>query len=202
MEFEDYIEWICDPTLVNNEKCSVCMTEFRMGDFECVKLNKCKAHYFHESCIKTWLKHKSVCPYCNTPYGLVTGDQPEGTMTHNTSSSNLPGYNDCGTITIIYNIPNGIQNDNHPNPNTRYTGTQRVCYLPDNDEGNKVLKLMKQAFKQKLIFTVGTSLTTGASNVVKWNGIHHKTSINNNFGYPDPGYIDRVLSELKSKGIN
>lgn len=39
-----------------------------------------------------------------------------------------------------------------------------------------MLRLLKKAFDQKLIFTVGTSRTTGAENQVTWNDIHHKTS--------------------------
>ncbi|KAJ8258979.1 hypothetical protein COCON_G00179910 [Conger conger] len=80
----------------------------------------------------------------------------------------------------------------------------RVAYLPDNTEGNEVLKLLKTAFDQKLIFTVGTSTTTGSSNTVTWNDIHHKTSRYGGpqgFGYPDPDYLKRVKEELKAKGI-
>lgn len=40
-----------------------------------------------------------------------------------------------------------------------------------------MLQLLKKAFYQKLIFTVGTSRTTGNENQVTWNDIHHKTSI-------------------------
>lgn len=38
------------------------------------------------------------------------GNQPEnGTMTHMTEHQSLPGYENCGTIVIRYNIPGGIQ---------------------------------------------------------------------------------------------
>lgn len=40
-----------------------------------------------------------------------------------------------------------------------------------------MLRLLRKAFDQKLIFTVGTSRTTGNENQVTWNDIHHKTSI-------------------------
>ena len=36
--------------------------------------------------------------------------------------------------------------------------------------------LLKRAFDAQLIFTVGTSVTTGQSDVVTWNDIHHKTN--------------------------
>lgn len=65
----------------------------------------------------------------------------------------------------------------HSNPGKRFEGIQRTAYLPDNQEGKEVLHLLKKAFDQKLIFTVGTSVTTGMDNQVTWNDIHHKTSM-------------------------
>ncbi|CAN0380565.1 unnamed protein product [Phaeothamnion confervicola] len=59
--------------------------------------------------------------------------------------------------------------------------------------------------ERRLTFTVGTSITTGRSNCVVWNGVHHKTSIGGgsaSFGYPDPTYLDRVKEELAAKGIS
>ena len=42
-----------------------------------------------------------------------------------------------------------------------YSPDSRVCYLPNTNEGNDVLKLLKVAFERKLTFTIGTSVTTG-----------------------------------------
>lgn len=55
-----------------------------------------------------------------------------------------------------------------------YSGTHRVAYLPMTAEGERVLGLLQRAWDQRLVFTVGTSVTTGTSNTVVWNGIHHK----------------------------
>lgn len=68
----------------------------------------------------------------------------------------------------------------------------------------KVLELLKVAWMRRLIFTVGTSSTTGEPDTVVWNGIHHKTEMMSNLsghGYPDPNYLDNVLSELASQGV-
>jgi deltex-like protein len=92
----------------------------------------------------------------------------------------------------------------HPNPGVPYHGTNRTCYLPNNAEGRKVRDMLRIAFNRRLIFTVGTSLTTGRQNTVTWNGIHHKTSLRGGptrFGYPDPTYIQRVTEELATDGI-
>ena len=108
----------------------------------------------------------------------------------------LPGYRGCGTIVINYYIPDGTQGPQHPNPGQRYTGTHRTAYLPDNQEGREVLKvlvlyrniitvmtslsvliqLLQKAWDAKLIFTIGMSHTTRLDNTVIWNDIHHKTN--------------------------
>jgi deltex-like protein len=59
-----------------------------------------------------------------------------------------------------------------------YKGTCRVAFLPANKKGTLVLELLKIAFDRKLVFTIGHSRTTGEENVVTWNDIHHKTTMN------------------------
>lgn len=66
--------------------------------------------------------------------------------------------------------------DEHPNPGVRYSGATRTCYLPDNKRGRKVAQLFRKAFDNRLIFTVGRSVTSGADYIVTWNGIPHKTN--------------------------
>ena len=51
-----------------------------------------------------------------------------------------------------------------------------MTYLPNNQEGQEVLGLLKQAFDARLLFTVGRSLTAGHDNTVVWNDIHQKIS--------------------------
>lgn len=65
--------------------------------------------------------------------------------------------------------------EKHPNPGQWFDGTSRKAYLPDNAEGKEVLELLRKAFDRKLIFTVGTSRTSGVENQVTWSDIHHKT---------------------------
>ena len=68
--------------------------------------------------------------------------------------------------------------EEHPSPGERYEGAARTAFLPDSQEGRKVLELLKRAFDQRLVFTVGRSSTSGRNNMVTWNDIHHKTSTN------------------------
>ncbi|NXP80630.1 DTX3L ligase, partial [Ramphastos sulfuratus] len=155
----------------DKDVCPICMEEIIDKEI----LSKCK-HAFCKSCIDQAMSFKQSCPVCNTVYGVMEGNQPEGTMSTSTIPTSLPGYPHCGTIVIAYNMYGGIQTMNHPNPGEPYDGTHREAYLPDNKEGREILQLLKRAFKQKLIFTVGQSRTTGAQNVITWNDIHHKTN--------------------------
>ncbi|NXW20978.1 DTX3L ligase, partial [Circaetus pectoralis] len=183
----------------DKDVCPICMERINNKEI----LRKCN-HAFCKSCIDQAMTYKQTCPVCNTVYGLMKGDQPEGTMSTRTLSSALPGYPKCGTIEITYSMHSGIQTSNHPNPGKPYCATSRRAYLPDNKEGREILQLLRRAFNQKLIFTVGQSRTTGAKGVITWNDIHHKTSTIGgpmNFGYPDPDYLKRVRSELKARGI-
>ncbi|KAL0978295.1 hypothetical protein UPYG_G00168540 [Umbra pygmaea] len=182
------------------ENCPICMDVFT--DKETLS---CK-HEFCKDCLRKSVDASGpCCPVCKDVFGKIEGDQPYGTMrVKHDRYRDLPGYSGFGTIVINYNIPGGKQTKKHPSPGKYYHGTNREAYLPDNKEGNEVLRLLGKAFDQKLIFTVGTSRTTGSNDCVTWNDIHHKTSITGGpqaFGYPDPDYLRRVKEELKAKGI-
>lgn len=73
----------------------------------------------------------------------------------------LPGYENFGTIEIYYSIPSSKKGF--------FQGKSLVAYVPDSPEGRKVAQLLKKAFD-----LVETS--SGTTNVVLWNDIHHKTS--------------------------
>lgn len=63
---------------------------------------------------------------------------------------------------------------------------------------------MLVAWDRRLLFSVGTSSTTGESDTVIWNEVHHKTEFGSNLtghGYPDLGYLENVLEELRAQGI-
>lgn len=174
------------------------------------KFIKC-GHTLHMLCMLAMYNNGTKdgslqCPSCKTIYGEKTGTQPKGKMEIYSISQSVPGHPDCGTIQIIYSIPPGIQGPEHPNPGQPFTcrGFPRFCFLPDNHKGRKVLELLKVAWMRRLIFTVGTSSTTGEPDTVVWNGIHHKTEMMSNLsghGFPDPNYLDNVLSELASQGV-
>lgn len=171
------------------------------------KLIHC-GHVFHATCLEEMVRHYKEflqCPYCKMVYGTKVGNQPPGTMTYKILPQSLPGYPESDTLEITYNIKPGVQGPHHPNPGLPYhcPGFPRVAYLPNNSQGNVVLKLLQKAFDQKLTFTVGQSTTTGKDNVVTWNDIHHKTQnyAGGQHGYPDPNYMDQTIRELAQHGI-
>uniref|UniRef100_A0A2I3RHW7 E3 ubiquitin-protein ligase n=1 Tax=Pan troglodytes TaxID=9598 RepID=A0A2I3RHW7_PANTR len=206
-----------------DEDCIICMEKLSaasgysdvtdskaVGPLAVGRLTKC-SHAFHLLCLLAMYcngnKDGSLqCPSCKTIYGEKTGTQPQGKMEVLRFQMSLPGHEDCGTILIVYSIPHGIQGPEHPNPGKPFTarGFPRQCYLPDNAQGRKVLELLKVAWKRRLIFTVGTSSTTGETDTVVWNEIHHKTEMDRNVtghGYPDPNYLQNVLAELAAQGV-
>lgn len=163
-----------------------------------ILLDKCVDHFFHIDCIKMLLAGKKSfkCPNCSKIYGILEGDQPNGTMrAYINSKMDCKGYPKKGTIIISYHFPS----------TKAYNGTSRKCYLPNTKEGREVLGLLKVSFDRKLTFIVGTSVTTGETNTTVWNGVHHKTNTSNGaqyFGYPDPTYFNRVRQELGAKGVD
>lgn len=204
-----------------DEKCSICLELFT----DKTQL-KCK-HEFCMTCLKMAVKAQGkICPICKDVFGVIEGDQPAGRMEVSKVRSSLPGFESSGTIVITYTIPAGVQTvcvlsltlgdnfgtcvlwqlifkplfnlqEKHPNPGKRFSGASRTAYLPDNKQGNVVLKLLQKAFKQKLIFTVGTSRTSGLDDQVTWNDIHHKTTTHGGQSkYSSPISLSHVIVNM------
>ena len=161
----------CDKTSKDDE-CPICLSDFTNKK----TLDKC-GHSFCTKCIDKAFSDKKRCPVCGVVYGLLMGNQPPGKMFVSHTSINLPGYESCGCITITYQFEDGVQGQEHPTPGKRFSGIIRSAYLPDNETGRKVLRLLQKAFEQRLTFTIGLSTTTGVDNAITWNDIPHKTSI-------------------------
>ncbi|GMH33542.1 hypothetical protein BSKO_01376 [Bryopsis sp. KO-2023] len=186
----------------SEETCCICLDNFE--EIPGIRLRQCVGHWFHRECVEEAFKTRHKCPMCSAVYAPAIGIQPPGQMRITHSSESLPGFEGCGLTKLYYVFPSGYQTQLHPHPGHPYYGTTRVAYLPDNREGNDVLKLLVEAWRKRLVFTVGRSMTTGMDDSVVWNGIHHKTSTNGgptNHGYPDPLYLDSVTKELANFGI-
>lgn len=86
------------------DKCPICMDRITNKE----TLEKCK-HAFCKVCIDKAMTYKRACPVCNSICGVLTGNQPDGTMSVTKLSFSLPGYPNCGTIQIKYSMKGGIQ---------------------------------------------------------------------------------------------
>ncbi|KAK3747030.1 hypothetical protein QZH41_006104 [Actinostola sp. cb2023] len=180
----------------DDPECPICLTNIRQPK----TLPKCK-HTFCKRCLDEALRKSPKCPLCrdpvrsrhignqpdgsmpvrsrhigNQPDGSMPvrsrhiGNQPDGSMIHRDEQFSLPGYEQYGTIVIQYSFNGGIQGPDHPNPG------------------------------QRLVFTVGRSITLGMDNQIVWGDIPHKTFAHNggNYGYPDQTYLSEVQQILKA----
>jgi len=180
------------------EQCPICFDA--LSEKKSIRLKACN-HQFHEECAISCLGAESKCPICRVRIGKIQGQAPSGTMSIMDTPINCPGFG-CSTLQITYEIPSGIQKSYHESPGSRYSGTVRVAFLPNNLDGQSVMKRLKYAWKHGLTFQIGTSLTTGMRNVVVWTSIHHKTCLNGGMhGFPDPNYIINVNSALSALGV-
>ena len=185
-----------------DEECSICLEPLNLkGPLK--STGKCK-HIFHAECLENVLKHDNKCPVCRIVIKKKFGPCPNGYMSiAKIKEICCEGYDGCGTIIIFYQILPGVQQQKHLNPGVKHDGTKRYAFLPNNNEGIEVLQLLKKAWEMKLTFTVGRSLTSGQNNVVTWNDIHHKTTLDGGpYGYPDTTYLQRVTADLNALGIN
>jgi len=205
---KDFVQLVLEPPAT--EDCCICCDSLKEAsgyggsdEHVVVQLYKC-SHMFHLDCIAAMYDSGNKdgglqCPTCKSIYGVKRGDCPDGRMSYHVIDTQLPGYEGYGAIEIVYYIASGCQNSR------QYTcrGFPRYAYLPNSEQGRRVLGLLAEAWRRRLTFTIGTSVTTGESNSVVWNEIHHKTSITNDrgHGYPDPNYLDNVIAELAAQGV-
>ena len=88
----------------DDEECSICRDTFTNK-----KTLSCN-HAFCTDCLQRSVDSLGpTCPLCKHVFGKMTGDQPNGMMTDRTTKEKLPGFKDCGTIVIDYNIFSGTQ---------------------------------------------------------------------------------------------
>lgn len=211
-----YTQFVIDPT-DPEEMCPICHLQLEQAspcdesDSSVVCLTLCH-HKLHLACLKSLIENQPggpnyiECRQCQTVSGEKCGEMPStGTMSYKILPKGLPGYEDFHSIQITYNFQNGIQGQHHPMPGQPYfaIGFPRNSFLPDTEKGRLALRLLESAFDRRLTFKVGKDLITGQSDVITWNQVlEHKTEfgITEN-GYPDPEYLNRLLSQLASLGV-
>lgn len=185
------------PSLVSSsDRCPICIEELALR-FDVVRVVKC-GHEFHKDCLEKALSISNKCPICRVVLGEPTGSCPFGSMQVELDPSiHCGGFEDVATIVLKYNIYGGVQSQEHENPGRAFKGTSRTAYIPHNEQGIDLVKRLRYAFRRGLTFHVGTSLTTGISDVVCWASIHHKTVLKGgSHGWPDLSYFHNCNEEL------
>lgn len=155
-------------------------------------------HHYHSQCLEQWFQNKRRCPECQQDFGKVTGDQPRhACMEWHTEQFPLPGHRTKETIVIDFTFPEGVSDDG-----VHYKGRRPKGYLPGNVQGAILLELFKVAFRRRVMFGLGHSMTTNAYRPTF--NIHIKTSTHRGItghGYPDDDYFQRSLEELRTNGV-
>lgn len=156
-------------------------------------------HAYHTDCLQRWFSERRRCPRCLQDFGKMVGKQPRnGTLTWHMERHPLDGVFDAKqTIVIEFHFPRGLDDDGKP-----FDGRNPRGYLPCNTQGILLLELFKVAFKRRVMFGLGTSMSFGSYRPTF--NIHIKTSTRGGatkHGYPDPDYFARALDELKTNGV-
>lgn len=158
---------------------------------------KC-GHVYHTRCLEQWFETRRRCPECQKDIGKVTGDQPRtGLLEWHTQRFPLPGHRCKETIVIEFSFPPGTSDDG-----VHHEGRRPKGYLPGNVQGVVLLELFKVAFRRRVMFGLGHSMTLGTYRPTF--NIHIKTSTHRGatgHGYPDDDYFQRSLEELKTNGV-
>lgn len=210
-DLEESIDTYCQlPShgCVSQQTCAICLetlakpvqdgdVDFGFND-EVLEISGCH-HSFHQTCLARWFEVRRSCPECLYSCGPVFGFGPRvGKMIWSSDEGLLPGHLDAkGTLVLSFQFPDGVTEEGQ-----KYSGRSVVAYLPENAIGLQILELFKVAFKRRLLFSLGVSLTIGAY----WPtfNVHMKTSRSGGIashGYPDASYMERVLDELAQNGV-
>lgn len=104
---------------------------------------------------------------CRKVVGEPQGKSPSGAMTISTCPIPCDGFGD-DSIVIHYEIPRAKQLSYHDNPGKPHGAKDATAYLPNNRDGQDLLKRFKYSFMHGLSFAVGTSLTTRAADQCTW----------------------------------
>ncbi|KAM5135427.1 uncharacterized protein ACMZJ9_018009 [Mantella aurantiaca] len=171
--------------------CDSCKRDDKASTLAC-------GHYVCDNCHSAFKGSCFVCP------GQVSHGKRKAlnaTMTYSSLALSLSGYDRNTCIKIKYEVPDGIQRAEDPHPGKPYKGGTFLAYIPENNEGKKLLSLLEKSLNQDLTFKI---TSTEHGDVVTWHKIPHKTSLFGGIskkGYPDSQYIKNMITLMEDLGI-
>ncbi|KAF9085528.1 hypothetical protein BGX23_009578 [Mortierella sp. AD031] len=182
-----------------------------------VKLKSCR-HCYHDTCIREWFKSKDAqlkCPMCNIM--CTTGAKADATKNVfrgqraqklGPQPDGILGYNFdvrlCCYFIYIVMPSHTVSEPTATNPNaTRMVPTDiRYAIVPFTSRLGPLLMIrILTLFYYGHLFKVGQSLTRGVNNVVVWNGVHLRTSMSGQYGFPAPNWESNCWQEINQKGV-
>ncbi|KAI8597756.1 hypothetical protein EDD21DRAFT_384610 [Dissophora ornata] len=184
-----------------------------------VKLKSCR-HCFHDECIKQWFRSKDAqlkCPMCNTmcttearsgaTKKAMAGQRPQklGPMPDGVMGYSFDVRLACYFIYIVipaHDIPDPEYRGQGDAPMVKIPMDVRHAILPFSARLGPLLMIrVINLFYYGHLFRVGQSLTRGVNNVVIWNGVHLRTSMMGQFGFPAPNFESNCWQEINNKGV-
>ncbi|CAJ1400626.1 unnamed protein product [Effrenium voratum] len=180
-----------------SDACGICLGELKRRPMAVLRLH-C-GHFFHEACLERWFEERRRCPSCKRRFGHLVGNQPSiGTMSWRLDSRvRLSGHPDSFTIVMSFRFPAGRDANGES-----YVGRTQQAFLPHDEKGKLLLALFQLGFRRRVLFDLRVSATENKY----WPAfnIHLKTAVSGGperFGFPDDGYGQRVLEELRENGV-
>ena len=132
------------------------------------------------------------------------GSMPSGSMTAQLKNIPCAGFSIPQSIMITYTFPQGTQRPYHPHPYQSYVGRVLTAYLPDNQEGHRLLHRLVEAFRLGFTFKLQSNPLLPSQATVSGFLIPHKTEVVGGAatnGFPDPTYFDQCHAALDRLGV-
>jgi hypothetical protein len=186
------------PTIGDDEDCCfLCLKRLIPAASPCSSCAQCSQN-FHRCCADLAMKPTGgACPGCRSKEAFPPGKCPSGVMTvHFTKEKRADVFTSSGTYVVTYEVFDGVQELHHVSPGKRFEGAKLRTYVPQSEQGDELLKRLKWAWMNGLMFTIG--MTAGDTDHITLKLRTLRTTID---GCDSKGYITNCNNELDRLGV-